>query len=289
MQWLNNDRALTANLKPEVIFWDCDGVLANNSEALAMPIAGIILNEAMKALHPGAPQFDIDTFTTKYAGGHFSQFYKLAEDMLKGFDASLQLLPEAELDLLKVSRTVEVLSEKARPAADLSPMLRNMHALGFKQLVVSSSELNRVLPCVEKIVGYDFGGSWSPMGTGRVISAADTIAMIFGERRVKPMPDVAGFSAMAAGIYAERSIKGLAIEDSASGAQCWKNDGIPFIGYVGGEHILDKDTHAKMLLEKGALAVFDNFKEMNAYVTSLKNAPSATQDFKATTLKANPV
>ncbi len=271
---------MTSQLNPQVVFWDCDGVLANNSEALAMPVAGIILNEAMKDLHPDAPQFDIDSFTTKYAGGHFSQFYAIAAKMLIDAKLDAQLPPEADLDILKVARTVEVLTEQALPPVDLNVALQTLDRAGLKMCVVSSSEFNRVLPCLDKISGYDFGGAFHE--GGRVFSAADSMERVFGRRIVKPEPDVAFFAASAMGIGAERGTKGIAVEDSASGVTCWVRAGIPVIGYTGGDHILDKQAHGAMLKEKGAIAVFDTMADVSRHIVSLRTpAPVANVSAKA--------
>jgi beta-phosphoglucomutase-like phosphatase (HAD superfamily) len=286
---------------PDVVFWDCDGVLAINSEALAMPIAGILLNEAMRRLHPEAPQFDIKNFTAKYAGGHFSQFYALAVEMLKDFDASLLLPAHDELDAEKVRRTVEVLTEQAMPAADMAATLEMLRNANLRQCVVSSSEFNRVIPCVEKIVGQDFGGAYKArplnesknnipdsaltLDQGRVFSAADTMLTAYGERRVKPMPDIAYYAAKAMGL--SDLSRGVAIEDSTSGIECWVRAGIPVIGYTGATHILDKDAHAEKLMALGAMAVYPTVSDIGRHIIAMRQ-PAAVPSGTGLTSKARP-
>lgn len=253
---------------PLVVFWDCDGVLANNSEALAMPIAGIILNEALHTVHPEAPQFDIAEFTVKYAGGHFKDFHRYAVEMLAEFDPALVLPGLEELDAVKVSRTVEVLTEQAMPAADMAQTIDMLRQAGLKQCVVSSSEFNRVLPCVEKIVGQDFGGAYKQDGTGgRVFSAADTMMEVHGAKIVKPDPTIAFFAAEKMGL--SDLSRGVAIEDSESGVKCWVNAGIPVIGYVGGDHILDRDAHAQKLRDLGAVAVYPTMTDIGRHILKM--------------------
>ncbi len=248
-----------------VVFWDCDGVIAQNSESIAMPIAGIVLNEAMRELHPEAPQFDMTTFTTDYAGGHFTQFYKIAGEMMTPL--GLTLPPYEDLDAIKIARTVSALAEGAKPAPELSGALQWLDAHGITQCVVSSSEFNRVLPCVDKVEGYDFGGP--EYAGGRVYSAADTMIRIFGEPRVKPMPDICYHAAKEQGVYTNRAIASIAVEDSTSGGQAWKNAGIPFIGYVGSTHFETPEARAaqrEKLLKLGAVAVYDNFTDVAAHI-----------------------
>lgn len=282
---------------PEITMWDCDGVLAYNSEELAMPVAAIVLNEQMKLLSAGAPQFDVADFTVRYAGGHFKDFVTLANDMLKPHN--LVLPGYEELDVIKCARTVDVLTREARTAPDLSAALLANHAIGMKQCVVTSSELNRVLPCIEKIEGFSFGT--------HVYSAADTMKKLFGEIRPKPQPDVyvyaaldndvfgrltsgeetrgeygayknAVFKALKDGTFEEnrdiflhnRATRAVAVEDSSGGVGAAVRASIPVIGYNGSTHIVDKAKHADMLLQKGAIAVFDNFTDVAASIAAMK-------------------
>ncbi len=285
------------SLSPSIVMWDCDGVLAQNSEELAMPVAAIVLNEQMKLLHPQAPQFDVADFTVRYAGGHFKDFVTLANDMLK--PQGLALPGYEELDVIKCARTIDVLTREARPAPDLAAALLSNHRIGMDQVVVTSSELNRVLPCIEKIEGFSFGN--------RVYSAADTMKALFGEIRPKPQPDIyihaaldnnvfgrltsgeetvgeygyfkaAVHKALKEGIFEEhrdafmhnRATRAIAVEDSTGGVGAAVRAGIPVIGYSGSTHIVDKQAHAAKLLEKGAVAVYDNFVDVATHIARIK-------------------
>lgn len=248
-------------IERRVLFVDCDGVIGVNSEEIAMPIAAIVLNDAMKELvGDAAPQFDLATFTQEYAGGHFSQFYAMAAKMLEPHGKSLP--PIEVMDEIKLSRTVEALRRNVYPAADFAPAMKYLMNMGFIPAAVSSSEIVRVKPCIEKVQGHEriFGD--------RIYSAADDMLRVFGRKIPKPEPDIGLHVARQLGVYAKRGTHGLAIEDSSSGVKCWVAAGIPVVGYVGGTHINDKKAHAESLMDLGAVAVFETFEALSRYVAS---------------------
>lgn len=261
---------------PRVVLWDCDGVLGYNNEAIAMPVAGHVLNDAVRGLTQdeailAVALYDIEKFTVEKAGGHFNQFYEEVAGKLKPYGLTLPAL--ADLDVIKIQRTIDELSEHSRPAPNLSPALAKLTTAGFEHGVATSSEFNRVLPSLAKIEGFDFGK--------HVYSAADTMMELYGEKRPKPLPDVYIHAAAQFGLHTEeeRRLGAVAVEDSKSGmkaAIAAKIEKYAF-GYVGGPHIPNKKEHARMLMDQGAAEVFDDMLDLASHVISIRKNLLAAQ------------
>ncbi len=231
------------------VIWDCDGVLVD-SEKLAMRVAAEIVDEALK--NSGKPGVDIDQFVVDYAGKHFS--HMLAD---VGLDD-----PEGNLDRIKMQRTIEVLTNDVETFAGLRESMQALKDRGVVQAVATSSELLRVLPCLDKHSLTDFFRG--PDGTLHVYSAMDSLSPPV----LKPEPDIYLYAMKRIGACPENAI---AVEDSASGATAAVRAGLRVLGFIGAGHIPagQKEAHGRKLQAIGVARVFDAYHGFSDCVAAL--------------------
>lgn len=231
-------------MQVETVIWDCDGVLVD-SEIIAMRVAGEIIYDELANLKSHhvqninradfAAQIVID-----YAGAHFSQ-------MLTPFG----ITEEAEhnrLDAIKMERTIDELSRNVETFHRLRETLSALQSRGIKMAVATSSELFRVLPCLEKHNLTEFFTDKD--GMEHIYSAVDSLNM----PTPKPAPDI---YLHAMKMIGANRLTSLAVEDSRSGVKSARAAGLNVVGFTGGSHIPLTHTacHAQMLTENGAFKV----------------------------------
>lgn len=223
----------------KAVIWDCDGVLVD-SEIIAMRVAGEVINDELKRL--GRDTLDVDQFIVDYAGGHFSQ-------MLKAYNITEDL---DRIDAIKVRRTIDELTSRVETFNLLPEALQAAQQRNMKQAVATSSELNRVLPCLEK---HNLTSFFTNEALPHIYSAVNSLPVA----KPKPDPDVYQLALQQLGVLPEEAV---AIEDSVSGVKSAIAAGLQVIGYVGGSHIpvSSRQQHAEKLKSYGAAVVIDSYE-----------------------------
>jgi len=237
------------------VIWDCDGVLVD-SEKIAMRVAAQIVNQALK--DGGKPGIDEDAFVVEYAGKHFMH---MVQDC--GLDDT-----NGHLETLKMQRTIEELSKHVDTFSGLFEVLTNLKAKGVKLAVATSSELSRVLPCLDKHGLTEFFKD--NLGVPHIYSAMDSLET----PSLKPKPDIYIHACKNLGLAAADVV---AVEDSPSGVQSARSADLRVVAFIGASHIpLDqKHTHTESLLRAagidGIIGVIDDYTKVpdfSAFVAS---------------------
>ena len=208
------------SVRPELIIFDCDGVLVD-SEVIACRADALCLAEIGIAI-------SAEEIMDRYLGIS-------AAEMCTDIELRLgRSLPANFAEILR-ARVAAVFDTELAPIAGVEAVL---DALPFRRCVASSSAVERLRHSLSLtgLLGY-----FEP----NVFSATQV-------RRGKPAPDLFWFAADS--LRAARATC-LVIEDSVPGVQAAVAAGTPVIGFTGGAHC--RPGHAERLRSAGAIAVAD--------------------------------
>lgn len=221
---------------------DLDGVLVD-SEPLVHRASTPLVNEVLRAKGVGR-QYEPDELRDAFVGLGFSKIIAALgreHDFAVGGEELTGLMAR-ELDLVVAILEAEV---EATPGAE--DMLSQVHAWGLERAVISSSELRRIHACMRRTGFYRYI-PWE-----NLFSACDSLPKPEG----KPSGKVYEVGRLALGVSADECV---AVEDSLSGILAARAAGIEVLGFLGAEKSARKrEQLARVLLEAGAAAVFDNW------------------------------
>ena len=215
---------LTLTPAPELIIFDCDGVLVDSELLSCQSLADVL---ALSGIELGVAQA-LELFlgrSTKAVPEHYRD---------QGRE-----LPDTFLADLK-QKVRETFAAALQPIAGIAAVLSELQ-LPF--CVASSSDLDRV--------------RFSLAMTGLAAYFGDRLYTAEMVARGKPAPDLFLFAAEKMGVRPERT---LVIEDSVSGVQAAKAAGMTVWGFVGGSHYQGRDGRA-ILQAAGADRVFARMQD----------------------------
>ncbi len=212
----------------DLVIFDCDGVLVDSEPLAALAYHNVYANQGMSLP---------DGTIAQCVGMKQSDIIKRIAEL-----TGHQLLGEAEGGIWQETR--RVFSQSLKPTSGIKELLEK---LDTSRCVASSSSLERIHFSLEttNLAGY-FG---------------DAIYSSSMVRHGKPAPDLFLHAAREMKTDPERCV---VIEDLPFGVEGAVAAGMTAIGYTGGGHTYG--SHAQTLLDKGAVAVFADWKEIGYWM-----------------------
>ncbi|MDE1171238.1 MAG: HAD family phosphatase [Verrucomicrobium sp.] len=216
-------------MKPQAFLFDCDGTTVQ-SESLAMKVA---LDTAYG--HFGK---DYDPTLISFLSG--KSFRQICDAVEENVGEKIPAAAYPALDKKQLHDTIAVLAADVTPVPGIVPQLQRLQTEGKPCAIVTSSPLERVEPCIDRV--QDDGKTLRPYFP-QVFSAEDPKIFPEGPRN-KPDPSIYLHAAKTLGVEPGQS---LAFEDSLSGVRSAVRAGIPVVAIVGADHITDKEARAGQL------------------------------------------
>jgi HAD superfamily hydrolase (TIGR01509 family) len=219
---------------PELVIFDCDGVLVD-SEIIAARVEAEVLTKA-------GYEIDADELSERFAGLTFT-------DMLLRIEAETGLPFQASI----IARTEELIDK--RLAAEVRPIEGAGQAVASvtgPRCICSNSSTKRVKLSLTR-------AGLMPLFEGLIFSGLE-----IPSKRTKPAPDVF--------LYAAEKLEAdpkqtFVIEDSVHGVAGAKAAGMRVIGFTGAAH--SYPGHADRLTEAGAETVIRRWIEFPAVLAAL--------------------
>lgn len=219
---------------PELIIFDCDGVLVD-SEIIAARVRAHMLT---KAGHP----IDEDEILERYSGMVFrDMLIEVEKHADVPFQASMIDEMQAELEK-RLEREIKA-TEGVRAAISASSIPR---------AICSNSPSKRIEMMLKKSNLFD-------LFEGRIYSAVEAPVL-----RPKPDPDGYVHVARTLGISPENII---VVEDSVHGVHAARGAQMRVLGYTGGSHT--QPGHADSLTDAGAETVIARWNDFNATIDAM--------------------
>lgn len=216
----SNDQMTSGRPDPDLIIFDCDGVLVD-SEVLSCQCLSDVLGARGIIL-------SMDDALELFLGRNIAA-------VLRHYQEDRRLVPEIFLADLKAS-VRQRFTNALGPIPGVGSLVSS---LKMPSCVASSSDLDRVkLSLALTGLAPHFGNR---LFTSQMVA------------RGKPAPDLFLYAAEQMKTAPERT---LVIEDSVSGVTAAKAAGMMVWGFVGGRHYLSRDGRAR-LSEAGADRIFD--------------------------------
>ena len=221
-------------MKPELIIFDCDGVLVD-SEIIAARVEAQMITEAGFAITP-------EEMMERYSG-------LTTQDILLRIEKESQVPFQATL----LDRIKEVLDRRlASDVRAIDGAARAVAGVSQPYCICSNSPAARIEAMLART-------AMLPLFEGRIFSARE-----IPTRRTKPAPDVF--------LFAAETLKAdpgstFVIEDSVHGITGAKAAGMRVIGFTGGSH--SQPGHADRLTEAGAETVINRWSDFAATVAAL--------------------
>ncbi len=220
--------------KPELVIFDCDGVLVD-SEIVAARVEAEMLTSA-------GFEISADELIAAYAGLTFKDILMRVEEISKiPFQVSL------------IDRTEELVDRRLRTEVRAIDGVHDAVAtVPVPYCICSNSRTERIQFMLEKV-------RLLPLFAGRIFSALETPT-----GKPKPAPDVFLHAAHSLGVEPARC---LVIEDSVHGITGAAAAGMRTIGFTGASHTYP--GHADALTEAGAETVIRRWADLKGVVTAL--------------------
>jgi len=262
------------------VLWDVDGTLSN-SEPTAMRIAVEMLVDKFALTTLDRKDLGLAARTTAnraalvkdlieaWAGRHFTHMIDECE-----------LLPErGPLDDVARGNLAEecfVATVEALNGAELNTGIEETlwHGAGkgYVQTVVTSSHEDRVEPCITAVKHF----FRNPRGDYRLYSAATIqagpsrfngqLSRARTDLQNKPAPDIYVLALETEGLDPKAT---MAIEDSMSGVKAALGAGVKVIGYVGGEHIVDKAGRKAEMEALGVVHIVEDGRRLKSAIDAV--------------------
>jgi len=220
--------------QPDLVIFDCDGVLVD-SEVVAARVEAEIITRA-------GYEITAEEVSELYAGLTFKDILLRIEEVA-AIPLQVALIDQAE-DLVDQRLRAEVrIIEGAREA---------VASVTTKRCICSNSRTDRIGFMLEKT-------GIAPLFTGRIFSALETPS-----GKPKPAPDVFLHAATS---YGADPANTFVIEDSVHGIAGAKSAGMRVIGFTGGSHTYP--GHADVLTEAGAETVIRRWADFRGVIAAL--------------------
>ena len=221
-------------MQPQLIIFDCDGVLVD-SEIIAARVEAAMISEAGFAITP-------EEMMERYSG-------LTSKDILLRIEAESQVPFQASL----IDRMKETLDRKlASDVRAIDGAAAAVAAVRGPYCICSNSPLSRIEAMLTRT-------RMLPLFQGRIFSARE-----IPSQRTKPAPDVFLHAAEA---MSKDPASTFVIEDSVHGVIGAKTAGMRVIGFTGASH--SYPGHADRLTEAGAETVINRWVDFAATVAAL--------------------
>ncbi|PYE90621.1 HAD family hydrolase [Phyllobacterium leguminum] len=219
---------------PELIIFDCDGVLVD-SEIIAAQVESELLTDAG---YPIAP----DEISERFSGLTWPDILMLVEREA-GIPLSASLIEKSD----------RILDERlATEVEAIEGIAKAVSALKLPKCICSNSSSKRLDLMLKRTGLYDL---FAPD-----IFAAREV----GTKKGKPAPDVFLYAAEKFGADPKKTI---VLEDSVHGVHAAHAAGMRVIGFTGGGHTYP--GHADRLTEAGAETVINRHKDLPAMIEAM--------------------
>lgn len=220
--------------KPELVIFDCDGVLVD-SEIVAARVEAEMLTSA-------GFEISAEELIEAYAGLTFKDILMRVEEISKiPFQVSL------------IDRTEEVVGRRLRTEVRaIEGVHEAVAAVPVPYSICSNSRTERIEFMLEKV-------RLLPLFAGRIFSALETPT-----GKPKPAPDIFLHTAQTLSIEPANC---LVIEDSVHGITGAVTAGMRTIGFTGGSH--SYPGHADALTEAGAETVIRRWADLKGVIAAL--------------------
>jgi HAD superfamily hydrolase (TIGR01509 family) len=220
--------------QPELVIFDCDGVLAD-SEIIAARVEAELLTKAGFAITP-------EELAQTYSGLTFKDILlRIEQEAAVPFQATL---------LDDVERRVD--QRLAREVRAIEGAHEAVASVRGKRCVCTNSGRARVAASLART-------RLAPFFDGAVFSVED-----MASGRPKPAPDIFLHAAQAMGAAPEAT---FVVEDSVHGVAGAKAAGMRVIGFTGASH--SHPGHADLLTEAGAETVIRRWADFPAVIAAL--------------------
>lgn len=216
----------TISRKWDLVIFDCDGVLVDSEPLAALAFHNVYANHNMPI-----PEGTVN----KGIGMKQTDIIRLIGDITGHY------LPEAAQDDIW-PETHRVFADALQPCDGIAGVLERLQT---RRCVASSSSPERIAFSLNK--------------TGLIDAFDGALYSSSMVKRGKPAPDLFLYAAEKFGADPARCV---VFEDSPFGVEGAVAAGMTAIGYTGGGHTYD--GHTEKLLEKGAKAVYSNWKEIES-------------------------
>ena len=220
--------------QPDLVIFDCDGVLVD-SEIIAARVEAELITEA--GFEIGAEEI-----AETYAGLTFKDIMMAIEEKANiPFQASM------------IIRAEELVDRKLRSdVRAIDGVHQAVAAITAPHCICSNSRSERITFMLDKV-------RLLPLFQGRIFSALETPT-----KKTKPAPDVF--------LYAAEKFKAnpantFVIEDSAHGVQGARAAGMRVIGFTGASH--SSPGHADALTEAGAETAISRWSDLKGVLAAL--------------------
>lgn len=221
-------------LAPELVIFDCDGVLVD-SEIVAARVEAEMLRKA-------GHEITAEELAERYSGLTFRDILlHLEREAQMLFKASLIDEVEARVDE-RLRREVKAISGAAEAVASISS----------RKCICSNSSEKRIADMLERT-------RLAPFFEGRIFSSLSTPT-----KRPKPAPDVFLYAAEKMGAEPANTI---VIEDSVHGINGARAAGMRVIGFTGASHT--SPGHGDMLMEAGAETTIRRMADLKPTIEAL--------------------
>lgn len=221
-------------MEPQLIIFDCDGVLVD-SEFLAAEVESKLLTDAGYPIEP-------EEIAERFAGLTWKDIL-LQVEKESGIPISAQLIEEsARLMDHKLRNELNVIDGAEQVIASLN----------YPKAVASNSISSSLKMMLEQSTLYDL---FAP----NIFSAREV-----GSQKPKPAPDVYLFVARHFNVDPARAI---VIEDSTHGVHAARAAGMRVIGFTGGAHTYP--GHADKLTDAGAETVISRHRDLPAVIEAM--------------------
>jgi len=220
--------------QPDLVIFDCDGVLVD-SEIIAARVEAELITLA-------GYEISAEEIAERYAGLTFKDILMRIEEKSKiPFQASL------------IDRAEELVDRKLRSDVRAIEGVREAVAsVTAQRCICSNSRSERIEFMLEKVHLLTFFA-------GRIFSALE-----IPSKKTKPAPDVFLFAAERLGANPANT---FVIEDSVHGVAGAKAAGMRVIGFTGASH--SYPGHADALTEAGAETVIRRWAELKSVIAAL--------------------
>jgi HAD superfamily hydrolase (TIGR01509 family) len=220
--------------QPELVIFDCDGVLVD-SEILAARVEAELLTAAGYPIEPG-------DLVERFAGLTF-------KDIL----LRIEQVSNVPLQAALLDRAEALVDEKLRrEVREIEGARRAVAGSAMPRCICSNSRSERVEFMLERT-------GLLPLFKGRIFSSLETPS-----RNPKPAPDVFVYAAKTLGANAANT---FVIEDSVHGVSAAKAAGMRVIGFTGASH--SYPGHADALTDAGAETVIRRWADFGGVVAAL--------------------
>lgn len=219
---------------PELIIFDCDGVLVD-SEIVAARVEAEMLRQA-------GHDITAEEIAERYSGLTF-------RDILISIEKEAQMLFQASLIDHAEARVDERLRKEVKAIDGVAAAVASLET---KRCICSNSSGERIEAMLKRT-------RLAPLFQGVIFSSLETPS-----RKPKPAPDVFLHAAQTMGAAPERC---FVIEDSVHGIAGARTANMRVIGFTGASHT--HPAHADMLMEAGAETTINRMADLQPTIAAL--------------------